>query len=226
MLREERNFYETLIDPDIWLLKVPMLHVPIPLAVPRDQIIKAITINYYRDLISENKKFDKNELVKRIKYARDMSNAIKSELINEIAFLQSKIKKLEDENYKLANSKKTIQESKSKPIETENNNIIQINGEWKSNFFVQDENGNRVMVTYEITQEKDTFSWTVDGPGIMETTKDGKINGRKISIKYNRTKGPHQTGGQYLEVKGTVITDSGSNKAKRIDWSNKAVWNK
>jgi len=97
--------------------------------------------------------------------------------------------------------------------------FIKIHGTWNTNYFVKGK-----MVKYNIQQNFDSFSWSVSGPGIAETTKDGKLVGNEISIMYNRTAGPGQTGGKYILVKGTVVTEKGGNRAIRIIWGNGVIW--
>jgi hypothetical protein len=184
-------------------------------------MIKVITISYYKELIEDNRRFDKAELVRRIKEWREIAATNKEQIKKRVALINRQIESIELETYNLMNS---INRSNMKDIDT--SAVVDLNGLWKTSYFVNNKSGKKVMVTYTITQTpgKNTFSWSVNGPGISETTKDGKITGKGIKIKYNRTAGPHQTGGKYVEVKGTVVTYQGNNRAKEIRWDNGVVW--
>lgn len=217
-LREEVSYCEGLADGDDWIVVTPFSPGRLVFSAPAEKIIEAITIGYYKDLVSSREAtFDRTELERRIRLFRDISEHIKRDLKNEIEDSKREIYRLEMENYDLT---KII--ASNDPIASE---VIQIGGDWNSNYFVRDKAGKDVMVTYTINQKKDkTFDWSVTGPGIVENTKNGKIEGKTISILYNRTAGPHQTGGQYRLVEGTVITDRDGNYAVQINWLNGAVW--
>lgn len=97
-LREQKRFFESLLnDPDKWVLALR----GIPVAVRRDEVIKAITVFYYRELLNKRAKFDRNELARRIKITRDFSSSFKADFRKEISLLNKRIIKLEVETKNL-----------------------------------------------------------------------------------------------------------------------------
>lgn len=209
MLHKVRAYYENILESDY--------------AIPiKGGGLVGITENELKILAMQQaiREFKKSETVfiydnyrNNLRKLMNISNAAKNIARGSLPDIKKLIKTDQDKVFSLRKEKKGITTQKS--------DEININGTWDSNYFVD-----KKMVTYEIKQNGNSFSWNVNGPGIIETTKDGKIKGNQITIKYKRTSGPHQTGGRFVTVNGTVKTNNNSNKVKEIVWSNGVVWRK
>lgn len=110
ILHEQKSLLESLTAPEIWLLGGAYFFPVIE--VRREQVIKAITLNYYKELISQGLVFNKEELNKRIRKFKNQSDTIKLELMEEIRRLNKLINK---ENSSLINMTREQQQIQPAP---------------------------------------------------------------------------------------------------------------
>ena len=98
--------------------------------------------------------------------------------------------------------------------------IYNLSGTWNTNYSPND-----IMARYTITQNNDTFNWSVRHPKIpQERIRNAIIVGKQISCEFNRPDGPDATGDQWVSISG-IITKTIGNRAVEINWGG-IVWSR